>query len=154
MKRILFAIALALLTASAAPAQKSYPRPTWGIERAPDKTMEQMVTAREKLINHFVLAQPRLAWGVSVCGDDDVLTGEPNSWLTIYVYSDTLDAFALDYDKFATHTAQHTLQVDGITVVVEVIARPKTKGGVSNEQQPTGKRQDRGSSVPAFRRAA
>lgn len=128
MKRIFVALLLTLTFAFGASAQRqTYPRPTWGIERHPDHTMAQMVDAREKLIRHFVLAEPRLAWGVSVCGDDDVLTDEPNSWLTVYIYSDQLQAFALDFDKFATRTGNGTLTVDGITVVVEVINR-KPKG--------------------------
>ena len=144
MKRILVVLLLTLSFALGATAQRQkFPPPNWGFPRQPDFTMEQMVAAREKLIRRYVTSDPRLAWGVSVCGDDDVLTGEPNSWLTIYVYSDSLNAFALDYDKFATHTAQHTLQVDGVTVVVEVLNR-KPKGASNgtlkrNDRQPEHK---------------
>ena len=142
MNRILTALALILTFAVGATAQKpspSYPRPTWGIERHPDHSMSEMVDARKKLIDRYVL-QDHYAWGVSVCGDDDVLTGEPNSWLTIYLYSDSLKDFAVDFDQFATRVGNGTLTVDGITVVVEVIKRP-TKGAHNgtperNDRQP------------------
>jgi hypothetical protein len=102
--------------------------------------MDDMVAARAKLIERYVQSGNKLAWGVSICGDDDVLTGEDGgNWLTVYVYSDSLETFALDFDKFATRQRGGNLTVDGITVVVEVIQRPKQ--GTKNE--PTIERHDR-----------
>ena len=128
MKRVLVALILTLTFAFGATAQKrqKFPPPNWGFPRPVDHTMNEMVDARAKLIQRYVLTD-HYAWGVSICGDDDVLTDEPNSWLTVYLYSDSVNDFAVDFDKFATRVGNGTLTVDGITVVVEVIKRP-TKG--------------------------
>lgn len=139
MRRVLLVVLALSLFASVSPAQQRFPKPTWGIPRQPEHTMNEMVAARDKLIRRYVLADPRVAWGVSVCGADDLLTDEPSDWLTIYVYSDQLNAFALDFDKFATRTGNGSLTVDGISVVVEVVKRPKQ--GAKNE--PTIERNDR-----------
>lgn len=155
MNRLLIAAIFALTFCAASPAQQRFPSPTYGVEHPPAHTMDELVAARAKLIARYVKAD-HYAWGVAVCGEDDYFTGEDSSWLTVYLYKDSLMDFAADFDKWATHTKNGTLTVDGITVVVEVIERPKTKGGASNEQPNigTGKRQDRGSSVPTFHRAA
>lgn len=166
MKNLLIVTILALVFVPAALAQNGRQNDghlTYGIgspyQPKVDHSLEQLIDARAKLIGRYVKGTYNYAWGVSVCGNEDVWNGDGNSWLTVYLYSDSLTSFAMDFDKFATRTGNGTLTIDGITVVVEVIDRPHRhadlyeKGGTTNGQ-PDGKHSDRGSSVPTFRRAA
>jgi hypothetical protein len=128
MKRLPIIAAFALLLASPAPAQKNPFSYGIGEPRQPkvDHTLDQLVAARERLIRRYVLDK-HYAWGVSVSGAEDVFTGDDNSWLTVYLYKDSVAAFAADFDQFATKSRVGSLTVDGITVVVQVIPRPKSK---------------------------
>src|SRR5271157_3214060 len=155
MKRLLTIALLALAFSSAAPAQKqTHKRPGVPVADLDDYTppaeanLEQLIDARAKLIQWYVLSSSSYAWGVSVCGSENYLSGAQPSWLTVYVYRDSLAAFAKDFDKAATRTKNGTLTVDGISVVVVVIERPKNKGAI-NEQPKSdpGKPQDRGGNV-------
>src|SRR5271167_3151444 len=137
MKRFLLATLTALLLVSGAVAQQKN-HLTYGIgmtyEPKVDRPLDQLIDARAKLIARYVLGN-HMVWGVSVCGSDDVITGDESSWLTVYVYKDSLYDFAADFDKFATKNHGGNLGVDGITVVVEVIERkPK---GVQHEPAKT-----------------
>jgi len=118
MKKIIIAVILSCFASVARAQVYSYPA---------DHTLEQLIDARAKLIQWYVLSSSSYAWGVSVCGEDDVLTGASHSWLTVYVYKDSLAAFAKDFDKAATRNPGGSLGVDGITVVVEVIERKRAK---------------------------
>src|ERR1700675_2145359 len=132
MKRFLSFLALTLVLASASFAQKKSPF-TWGVTppRPPavDHTLDELIDARAKLIYWYVLSSSNYAWGVSVCGYEDVINGDENSYLTVYVYKDSLVDFKKDFAKAAVDG-----QVDGITVVIEVIDRPRPKQkGLDNE---------------------
>src|SRR5271170_5439206 len=119
--RLLLAVILVLLILPAAAAQDRG-HLTYGIggeyEPKIDHTLVQLIDARAKLIKRYA---GTLAWGVSVMGDEAPLSGDQISWLCVYVYKDSVTAFAVDFDKFATRNPGGTLGVDGITVVVEVI---------------------------------
>jgi hypothetical protein len=87
--------------------------------------MDELLAARVKLIQRYVLAG-KAAWGVAICGGEDVLNGDDYSFLTIYVYDDSLEFFVSDFDAFATPlTPGGYLGIDGITVAVQVIKKPK-----------------------------
>jgi hypothetical protein len=142
MKRFLSFLALALVLAFPALAQKS---PfTYGITppRPPavDHTLDELIAAREKLIDWYVISSSNYAWGVAVCGYEDVITGDEYGYLTIYVYKDSLAAFKTDFAKASTKNPGGSRGVDGITVVVQVVERHK-KGGTSDE--PKTERNDR-----------
>jgi hypothetical protein len=161
MKRLLILAAIALTLSSSAFAQKSpfnVRNPHDPYVRPVEHTLDELIEARAKLIYWYVLSSSNYAWGVSVCGGEDVLTGDEYGYLTIYVYKDSLAAFKADFAKASTKNPGGSRGVDGITVVVEVIER-HTKGGTTNEQPRTGapisgKHQDRGSAVPTIRRAS
>jgi hypothetical protein len=96
------------------------------ITKPVEPTLDQLIEVRTKLIDWYVLSSSHYAWGVSVCGGEDLLSGREHSWLTIYVYSDSVGAFAKDFDKAATRSMPNgPLGIDGVTVMVEIIKRPK-----------------------------
>jgi hypothetical protein len=150
MKRFLILTAIALVISSAAFAQKHKPKSspfTYGIGEphvpTVDFTLDELIAARAKLIYWYVLSSSNYAWGVSVCGYEDVINGDENGYLTIYVYKDSLAAFKTDFAKAATKNPGGSLGVDGISVVIEVIDRPRPKQkGLDNEPAKT-ERNDR-----------
>jgi hypothetical protein len=139
MKRFLMVAFAALLLSSVASAQF---RTRIGSDTRPPQAvpLEKLIDARAKLIQWYVISSSHYAWGVSVCGGNDLFTDEDYSYLTIYVYKDSLKAFAADFDKASTRNPGGSRGVDGITVVVQVIERPKK--GAANEPAKT-ERNDR-----------
>ncbi len=84
---------------------------------------DKLYAVREKLIRHYV---PTYAWGVAMCGGDDVLNGRQYAWLCMYVYEDSLRGFVkalLATDP--TEINQGVFVVDGVAVDVRVIERAK-----------------------------
>src|ERR1700675_865905 len=118
MKRFLSFLALTLVLASASFAQKKSPF-TWGVTppRPPavDHTLDELIDARAKLIYWYVKSSSNYAWGVSVCGYEDVITGDEYGYLTVYVYKDSLAAFRKDFAKASTPNPGGSRGVDGIT---------------------------------------
>jgi hypothetical protein len=150
MKRFLSFLAITLVLASASFAQKQKKQRspfTYGIGEphvpTVDHTLDELVAARAKLVYWYVLSSSNYAWGVSVCGYEDVINGDENGYLTIYVYKDSLVDFKRDFAKAATKNPGGSLGVDGISVVIEVIDRPRPKQkGLDNEPAKT-ERNDR-----------
>jgi len=123
MKRFFIATALALVLASSCAAQ--------------DHSMEQLLSAREALIKRYVLST-KLAARVAICGHEDLLTGEVQSYITVYVYRASMKAFLDDYVNFATETSPGgSLGVGGIPVSVDVI----DPAGRTPDEQPKQKQQ-------------
>lgn len=123
MKKFLLASVLALLLTSCASAQGpnftnfNFPPP-----RPDTVTMDELIAARAKLIQRYA---GKAARGVSICGYTDAITGIEHSYLTIYVYRDSVNAFAADFNKFGTPTPGGSTGVDGVTVTFQVIQRQK-----------------------------
>jgi hypothetical protein len=126
VRRYLLATIAALLLVSAASAQRNpfnVRNPHDPYVHQADHTLDELIAAREKLIDWYVLSSSNYAWGVSVCGYEDAINGEEYGYLTVYVYKDSLAAFRKDFAKAATKNPGGSLGVDGITVVVEVVER-------------------------------
>src|SRR5258708_382554 len=109
MKRFLFAVVLALLSSGASAQRLSTRRGATDV--APAFSLEKLIDARAKLIQRYV---GTYAWGVSVCGSVGSYFDGDASWLTVYVYSDSISVFSEDFSKFATKSAGGMLGVDGV----------------------------------------
>jgi opacity protein-like surface antigen len=115
MKRFLLVAAMALAAFSSTCAAQS-PQPD-----QPDHTMDTLLTARAALIQRYVQSL-KIARGVAVCGDTDMLTGEEHSYLCIYVYRDSVKSFLPDFINFAKEISPGgELGVNGVPVSVELI---------------------------------
>jgi hypothetical protein len=127
MTRFLIGAVLALLLAAPGVAQQP-PQPP-----QPDYPMAAVLAARASLIQRYVQSL-KVARGVAVCGETDLLTGEDHTFLTVYVWQDTVSIFVKDYLNFATPTPGDGLHstfpiadlggnlgVNGIPVVVVLV---------------------------------
>lgn len=86
---------------------------------------DRLMAAREKLIRRYVIAD-RYAWAVSACGYEDSVNGNDFSWLTVYVYKDSLLPFAEDFTSRATKLDDGgPWVIDGVPVQFKEIERPK-----------------------------
>jgi hypothetical protein len=132
LKRHLAVAALALLAASCAAQPPQQPSPPAAV----DHTMDALLAARAKLIQRYVLPG-KVARGVAVCGETDLLTGEDHSYLCVYVWRDSVPAFLRDFLAFATPMSAGDLGVDGVPVVVFLIGdAPKTEKEPNAPKQP------------------
>src|SRR5271170_1561917 len=118
IKRALLVIAFTLLFAVSAYGQ---------VDAPPDHTLDELVAARAKMIDRYVIKKG-FAWGVSVCGIDDAWSQTDISYLTVYVYEDAKGVFNEDLAVFGKQLGNSRVYtVDGIPIFVEVIKRPKGK---------------------------
>jgi hypothetical protein len=124
MKRFLIAAAFALVLTTSCAAQVR-------VEQPQDHTMEALLAARAKLIQRYVQSE-KVARGVAVCGETDVLTGEDHSYLCIYVYRDSTKEFLADFVNYATPSGGGNLGVDGIPVAVNLIGPAKATDKIPN----------------------
>src|SRR5271157_6123787 len=92
LKRLLLAIAFTLLFAVSALGHAMQGVPF--DEPKVDHTLDELVAARAKLIDRYVVKKG-YAWGVSVCGTEDAF-GDQVSYLTVYVYEEATGVFADD----------------------------------------------------------
>lgn len=142
MKRLLFTATLALLMTSSCAAQKppalALAPPT--AKPLHEPTMDELLAARAKLIQRYA---GKLARGVSICADEDALNGQ-SSYLAVYVYPDSVDAFFTDFVNFAADTPSGVIEVDGIPVKAVVMididkGDPIQKGAPNGRNPPTKK---------------
>jgi hypothetical protein len=134
MKKFLIATALALVLTSSCAAQQ--PRFTQ------DFPMEKLLSAREALINRYVLSE-KVAVRVAICGEEDLLNGDIHSYITVYLHKDSVDAFFLDFAHFATETRPGgSIGVEGIPVSVVVIDFATAKKGASKPNEKPDNRTD------------
>jgi hypothetical protein len=127
LKRFLIGAALAMLLV--APGVRAQQQPS-----ASDYPMDTVLSARATLIARYVQSL-KVARGVAVCGETDLLTGETHTFLTIYVWRDAVPNFLKDFLNFTTpiKPGASELGVDGIPVVVVLVgSEPKI------EKEPNG----------------
>jgi hypothetical protein len=129
IKRALLVLAFILLSAIAA----------YGQGRV-QPTLDEMITARAKLIDRYVVKKG-YAWGVSVCGNTDGFTGDELSYLTVYVYEESVGVFADDLAIYGTRIGNTKyFAVNGIPIFMEIIKHPK---GKTHERPAKTERNDR-----------
>jgi len=138
LKRLLLAIAFTLLFAISALGHAMQGVPF--DEPKVDHTLDELVAARAKLIDRYVVKKG-YAWGVSVCGTEDSWNGSQISYLTVYVYEDAAGVFNADLAQFGTRLGDTRIfTVDRIPIFVQQILRPK---GKTHERPAKTERDDR-----------
>jgi len=129
--KLLLLAALTLLCAISANGQ---------VDAPPDHTLDELVVARAKLIDRYVVKKG-YAWGVSVCGTDDAWSRQSISYLTVYVYEDAAGVLNADLAQYGVRLGNSRIfTVDGIPIFVQQIARPK---GKTHERPAKTERDDR-----------
>jgi hypothetical protein len=93
-------------------------------------SLDSFYAVREKLIKAYT--PNHVIWGVSICGEDDLLSDEEYTWLCVYAYKDTLKEFVEtlpDVGKVEIKTVGNgnakIIFVDGLPLQITLIERPE-----------------------------